>query len=513
MGPTLYVLAALAAAAGAAYHAASAAIIEVADQQSEEDSAARLVEDYGNHFYAGDFDEALAAATQLQAIADNDERKAIPGAMRASALLGLKRDEEARKLIADADRLAPLNPLPSTILFNSALVADKFDVAADALDRLIARFPDVVRELDSDFLYYFLRNEPEGQKTRNDDRRVALARLGYGGTLKGDDLTAGAMRILLERGDVGGAAELLPYVDEPQLIQNMLIQKRYSPLWPRLEQAAGPGLDKVRASSVTAAQRAYAEDPEDNELLQILANSLRYVGRHDEAISLRSKLPADAPAMASADEQLGWAVNNIALAMHDAGRADEADQLFAMLNEAPMEEGQGRWRVSMIINRLGLLVTGGRFDRALPLVELTETSARDDGNSYARQLVRRYKYCTLSSLGRSDEAAKLLPDLLNHAKDAYHATVDALLCAGQLDEAERVALEALKAENSRDFEERFARALQPRSLGHGQPAPWDSRWRELRLRPAIAREYDRIARDMPEAFLPAAREVATAASG
>lgn len=513
MKTRLVALAIAVAAAGAHSSAASAAAVEAAVNQSEEQTPDRLLAEFEEQFFAANFGKALAAGKQLQAIAHKDEARGIAAAMQASALLGLKREKQARKLIADTERLAPRNPFPSSLLFTAGLVTERLDVSADALDRLIARFPDVARELHTEAVFYFLRNEPEEQKTRNDDRRVALARLGYGGTLNGDHLTAGAIRILLERGDVGGAAELLRYVDEPQLIQNMLIQKRYSPLWPRLEQVAGPGLDKVRASSVTAAQRAYSKDPENNELLQILANSLRYVGRHDEAISLRSKLPADASGMASADEQLGWAVNNIALAMHDAGRGDEADQLFAMLNEAPMEEGRGRWRVSMIINRLGLLVTGGRFDRALPLVELTEASARDDGNSYARQLVRRYKYCTLSSLGRRDEAAKLLPDLLSHAKDAYHATVDALLCAGQLDEAERVTLEALKAENSRDFEERFARALQPRSLGYGQPSPWDSRWRELRLRPAIAREYDRIARDMPEAFLPSARELATAAGG
>lgn len=493
--------------------ASAATVQESVASESQQQEVSRLFRDYDRHLTARNFEETLRAATQLQPHATHDGARATVATMQATAMLGLGRDKEARKLIADAERLAPQNPDPSRALFIGALVTDRIDVAADALDRLIARFPDVARELQTDALFYFLRNEPEGQKTRNDDRRVALARLGYGGTLNGDHLTAGAIRILLERGDVGGAAELLSYVDEPQLIQNMLIQKRYSPLWPRLEQAAGPGLDKVRASSVLAAQRAYAEDPENNELLQILANSLRHAGRHAEAISLRSKLPDDAPGMASADEQLGWAVNNIALAMHDAGRADEADQLLAMLNEAPMEEGRGGWRVSMIINRLDVLVSSGRFDRALPLVELTEASARDDGNPYARQLVRSYKYCTLGSLGRRDEAAKLLPDLLNHAKDAYHATLDALLCAGQLDEAERVTLEALKSENSRGFEEGFARALQPRSLGPGQPTPWDSRWRELRLRPAMAREYERIARDMPEAFLPPARELATAASG
>ena len=415
--------------------------------------------------------------------------------MRATALLGLKRDKDARELIAEADQLAPQEPAIISTLFMGALAVNRVDIAADAFDRLIARAPDAVRSVDEELVWHFLRNEPKGEDKRNEDRRIALARLGYGGdSASGDYFTLRAVEILVKRGDTAASRELLAYIDEPQIVENLMIQKRYSALWPELGVRIGPHLEKVRASSVLAAEQAYAEAPDDNEMLQELANALRHAGRHDDAIALRSKVPATREAMSTADEQMGWAVNNIALALHEVGRADEADQLFALLNDAPMEEEY--WRVSMKINRLELLVSDGRFDRALPLVEPT---ANARGSAYAEQLVRRLRYCTLSGLGRKEEAAKLLPDLLSHADDAPGPTIDGLICAGQLDEAEKLLLSALKKDS---FQEDFVRGLQAKPLTSDDPSIWSKGWKELRQRPAIAQEFERLGRDMPEEFLP-----------
>ena len=154
--------------------------------------------------------------------------------------------------------------------------------------------------------------------------------------------------------------------------------------------------------------------------------------------------------------------------------------------------------MSTKINRLELLVSGGRFAQALPLLDLTEASARDDGNDYARQLVRAYKYCAMSGLGRADEAAKLLPDLMKHAADARSPTIDGLLCAGKLDEAEKFTLVSV-AEDA--FESAFVRNLQRDRFTSDKLSTWARGWKALRQRPAIAKEFERLGRDMPEAFL------------
>jgi tetratricopeptide (TPR) repeat protein len=278
----------------------------------------------------------------------------------------------------------------------------------------------------------------------------------------------------------------------------MLVQRRYASLWPRLQEIAGQHLEKVRASSAAAAEQAVIRSPDDHEALADLANAFRHSGRLDEAIKLKSKVPAQSQ-MSSADEQMGWLVNNIALAMHEAGRAEEADALFAQLNDAPMAKES--WRVSMKINRLELLVLDGKFERALPLIEPT---ARAEGTDYAEQLVRRLRYCATARLGRTAESASLETDLLAHAKDAPGPTIDGLLCAGQIDKAEKVALASLKDADEasrRDFEADFVRQLQSKSLTSDDPSVWQDRWQDLRRRPAIAAEFNRLGRDMPIDYL------------
>lgn len=336
---------------------------------------------------------------------------------------------------------------------------------------------------------------PRVFEQQNEDRRIALARLGYGGS-DGDYLTVDAVRILLKRGDAAAASELLRYIDDPQVIENMLIQKRYSALWPRVEAIAGPRLANVRAASAAAAERAHEENPDDPDKLHSLINARRHAGRIEDAIALRSKLPVTAEDYAKAEEAEGWGINNVALALHEAGRADDADALFEQLNTAKIENDD--WRVSMIINRVELLVSDAKFAKAADLLPLTESVTAANGSPYAKQLVRRLKYCTLSGLGKKEEAAKLIPDMLAHAKDAYHATVEGLLCAGELEMAEKIVLEALKDD---DFQEQFVRAVQPVPFISDDPSMWQERWQVLRQRPAIIKEFDRIGRDMPSDFL------------
>jgi hypothetical protein len=167
----------------------------------------------------------------------------------------------------------------------------------------------------------------------------------------------------------------------------------------------------------------------------------------------------------------------------------------------------------MIINRLEMLVTGGKFEKAATLIDATELSAKNDGNAYAQQLVRRLRYCILSSLGKKEDAAAILPDVLKHADDALQPTVDGLLCGGETDKAEQLVLQALSTadkDKREKFEELFVRALQPVLLTDDDPSVWQGRWAALRKRPAIAREYQRLGRDMPAELLPV-RSAATAA--
>ena len=74
-----------------------------------------------------------------------------------------------------------------------------------------------------------------------------------------------------------------------------------------------------------------------------------------------------------------------------------------------------------------------------------------------------------------------------------------MLCAGDSDQAEKLMLTALSDDN---FQQEFVRALQPVKLTSDDPSIWDERWKQMRERPAVAKEFDRLGRDMPLNFAP-----------
>jgi tetratricopeptide (TPR) repeat protein len=470
-----------------------AAAAAAATQASEKPSPEEQVSTFMRHFYGQEFEPALRAASAIEVDPANKAGRGIVLGMEAAALLGLKRKDEAQAAYQKADALAPDEPLITDLRMMAALMTSETIIAIESFDRMIARYPDAVRNVDQEIVWFLLRQD--GDEQTKQDRRIALARLGYGGEVGGDYLAATAIKALTGRGDSQGALELLLHVDQPVELENLLIQKRYATLWPAIEAHAGPNLSKARRTSVEAAERAYNEQPDEWERLADLANAYRYSERFDEAIALRSKLPLSPDALARAEEQAGWAINNVALAMHSAGKPEDADQLFATLNDANLEKGG--WRVSMVINRLELLVGDERYDRAAALLDVTEKWAKENGNPYSQQLVRRLRYCTMAKLGRKDEAARVKTELLKHLDDARARTIDGLLCAGDFDDAEKAVLEGLQ---DQDFVEEFVRSMQRMRLISDDPSMWSTGWQALRSRPAIAKEFERVGRELPQQF-------------
>lgn len=452
-----------------------------------------LIDSYFRALQSGDYKEALALSGKID-FGPSRDAKAQGLAFRATALLGLERKGEAEKLFAEADQLSPTNPFISRMQFLVSMATNNLDFARVALDRMIARFPDVVRELDMQTMQWLLREDREAKTKEADDRLIALARLGYGAeTTQGDYLAYMALKALLKRGDVADAQDLLQFVNDPDVFESLLIEKRFSPLWPQVEAKVGPHFVNVRDATVKRAQKRFDRDPADTEALSQLAFSLAAAQRYDEVIALQAKLPKTAEAISKIDEDTGWVFDTVASSLFESGRTDEADQLYASLNENPALPDD--WLVNMKINRLHILVSDGKFEKALSLLEITEKAP---GSPYAKQLVRRMRYCILSNVGKADEAAKILPEVIEHSKDSYDSTIQALICAGQLDQAEKMALTALSDD---DFQSSFVSEMQPVPLRPERRSIWSDGWNQLRKRPALIKEFERLGRPMPEQFL------------
>jgi tetratricopeptide (TPR) repeat protein len=461
------------------------------DPQGDADRAAydAAVEKLTSRDFAG----ALKSIRSIKADPSNVPGTALISAVEAGALFGLKRDGEARRMLDRSMTLGADNAEIGRVIFYIGLMTGSDDMSGQALDRLIAKAPDIARDLDHTMVMMYVRDHPAAKSVANADRVVKLAQISFGGTPHGQYLARDAIRVLLARSDVARAGALVSHIVEPSLLGTMLVTRRYAALWPVLEKHAGPGMASAREILVREARAAYEAKPDDSERLAAMIEALRQSGRLREAIAMRDRLPDTAAAMTGADEDMGWAVNAVAYALHEAGRKDEADALFASLNDRRVDDG---WRISMIINRIEMLVSDGNYARALPLIAPAQALNK---SPYAEQLLRRLKYCALSGLGRKADAAGLLKDMMTHADAAYRPTISALLCAGEVDRAEALALKALQSD---DFTDDFVVALQPVAWGNDDPSVWSKRWDELRQRPAIAAAYARLGRDLPTSLVP-----------
>lgn len=462
----------------------------VEQQQSATESAPEFqgyLELYYEHLGAKRFDQAEKVLANFREMArDRRSGDGLAAMLQSPIAAARKKDADARRLLSQGEAALLEAPEILGVVLPAYLMVDRRDFAGMIIDRLIARAPDVARDLPPDWIYASVRDSGESADIV-DNRRVGLAEIGFGGH-QGDYLTATAIGTLMKRGDIAGATELLRFIDAPRVVENLLIQRRFAPLWAALSVQAGPGLAKSRESTLQSALQDHAAKPNNAEKLAELISAYRYADRHAEAAALRGKLPVSAADFRAADEQMGWAVNNLALSLHEAGQPDEADQLFASLNEALPANN---WRVNMMINRVELLVTDGKFAAALPLITAAE---KEPKSPYAEQLLRRLRYCALTRLDRKSEAMALRPDLLSYAKDAPGPTIDGLICAGELEEAERLALLHLGSE---EFQDDFVRSLQTKRLTADDPSVWGG-WAALRERPAIASAFERLGRDLPD---------------
>jgi hypothetical protein len=429
----------------------------------------------------------------MKADRSNLQGVALTSAVEAGALFGLKRDGEARRALNRSMTLASDNAELIRAMFYLGLMAGSDDMSGLAIDRLVTKAPDVALGLDRMAVIMFLRSHPVAKSVADADRLVKLAQLKFGGLSHGQSIAKDAIGVLLARGDIAGAGALVSHIIEPSLLGTMLVTRRYAALWPVLEKHAGPGMASAREALVREARADYEQKPDDSERLAAMIEALRHAGRLREAISMRDRLPDSATTMTGADEDMGWALNGVALALHEAGRKDDADALYASLNDRRVDDD---WRISMIINRIELLVSDGNYARALPLIAPAQALLK---SPYAEQLLRRLQYCSLSGLGRKAEAAGALKETLSHADAAYEATISALLCAGEVDRAEALTLKALQTEK---FADDFVMALQPVAIGNDDPSVWNGRWADLRRRPAIAAAYARLGRDLPTSLLP-----------
>lgn len=440
-----------------------------------------------------ELDSAAAAARKSD---DRDAEGLVVG-LRASALLSAGRREDARKAFDLSAQLTKEQGFPNYLRFLISVDKKEWQDASTALDRLVGYYPDIIRDIDPQSAYYYFAENKVTPQAHLDDQRIGLAEIGYAGA-DGDHLTLNAISVLLKRGEIARANELAQFVDDVRRLQEALVDRQYEPLWPAFERHAGDHSERAAASRIRRTKLAVDENPDDQSKLGNLIRALSTAGQTEEALAVGARVGATSTELAALDEDLAWVVNEHALALHRAGKKGEAERRYSELIAANSSK---TWVVGMVINRLELLVEDGNSHVADGLLANAEAVAATFGNPYARQLVRRLKLCNAVALNRKDAVPALTADLRSHAADSEAATIEGLLCAGDLEGAETIALKQFA--DPEKVSSVLAR-LQKKPLSRDDPSVWTAHWAKLRTRPAIDAAFAKAGRDLPDRFYVAA---------
>jgi tetratricopeptide (TPR) repeat protein len=384
--------------------------------------------------------------------------------------------------------------------FSIAVVAGKSDAAVDRLIALAGEDdPDELLLVTVDRL-----SELSNLLERDNEMQLrakafeAMFRSNHFGKLKSNMQEAVAEKILsidTHAGRFDRASELLESINKPSTFTNLLTDLAYAPIWPILEQAAGLNLKKSSAGYVEKTGAQYRKNTEDRDAFQEYAHALFYAGQFEDVVSL-----VDVKDMAKLAESDAWALNVKAYALDSLGKTAEAEAIFDAIAAIPYDPAVNGWLVSFVINRGYRLVSLGQWQKALDAAELAEKVADESGNEYAKMLIRKTKVCALAGIGRRDEAKVLSDAIFYNRKDAYGTAADAMLCTDDDKRAVTIVLEALAdpdhsgamADNLQrpEFELFYTRSILP------------SLHDRLRGRPDVNAAFNKVARDIPEAYIP-----------
>lgn len=370
-----------------------------------------------------------------------------------------------------------------------------------ALDTLRSLRPEQLGELERDSFWLTTQTIREsGLEDEGADLALQWFEDSRIGFIDGDlhaGLARSALAAAVRQERVDMAPQLLGYITNPSTYVDMLTSRELEPLWPAIEERAGPNLTSIGAENVEIARRRLTNAPSDRDRFSDAAHALHFNGDFDAAIELAQSWRTREERGLELEEGDAWALNIQAYAYDSLGQPERADAIFEEL--AAVDPEANFWAVNFVINRASRLVEHGRWEEGLAASEYARTVP---GSTYAELIVAKNHACALNRLGRTEEALAELDFVRENKSSSVHLAAVGLLCNGLRDEAAEVLLEGLRDQTTRASA--IAALLGAETdLFYTQsmlPEP-----RALMVEyPELAAEFALHARDLPEAMAPRA---------
>ncbi len=333
--------------------------------------------------------------------------------------------------------------------------------------------------------------------------RLALAGFAGDDLTKRADMARLGARVAIRRGDAVTAGALVRTLQDRDSLTEILTDRAFAAFWPEIEAYAGPGM--ARAENETIAQMrqwaALSVDIDGVAEQRGLARAYFLAGRFAEANALLAPFATTPEAISQIGEDGAWLINDHASMLNAMGRFDDADRRIAALRIVPIK--QAPWQMNMIINRVEWLLLAGRWEQAAPLAEEAHQLSQTYGSLYARQLTLRMRICVALRRDPRADLAAMVTELVEHDDDARSATIDGLLCAHRDDEAAERLIAWLNS--GKDVSSAIEALQDPASRRVTDPSIWGADWQKLLQRPTVRAAFEKVGRQLPKAFWPAAK--------
>jgi TPR repeat protein len=355
--------------------------------------------------------------------------------------------------------------------------------AVVALASFVRRQPDRVSAIDDDALLGSLRGAAKHLYGGAEQLALleALSRAGWEPKGPRDDATsewADLVRLQLARGRSEDAAETLRRrVRNPYALLSLRADRRAEKL--ARERPELFDVDLARASWVEYRRTEARSAPRSLLALVHLAEALNEALAHEEVLEITrlaiEEAEADPSRYDDTAEYLGWVRGARSTALERLGRWEEAMEALRPASAEP----------SQIIHLARLSCQLDRPREALATVERAA-----DLTPYGHMRVESVRLRAAVETGDGGARMQALSFLREHESDSVATLQEALVAAGEIDEASRLLVARLADEGRR------AEALLEVQLYADVPlsprmADWTARWRDILARPDVR---DAIAR-------------------
>jgi len=376
-------------------------------------------------------------------ISENEDATQLRGYLqqfKGTVLIRLGRDRAAEKPFAEGFDLYEPNAIEGYFSYIGLLGNTGQDAqTVKMIARMLENHPASVSSLNMDWMFRFARHLR--QSDLESDRELLVLAIATS-VRQSDDQNADkfgwaimdAIEVLSQADEPGGAADLLPYLKNPEDLADLLSGRESEAIWNAIEQEAGENLSKAIDSYVAYTKEAADADPENYEVLTRHLAALRAAGKFSEAVDFAEPIVENWAQIEAVGEDAYWFVNEYTYALSDAAYPDRAQAVIGKLVELGVYENADL--ISMAINRAQLLLHWGDFEATLIAVQEIENLEGDFASDYGWMWVYHAKVCALYQLNRKDEALDLLSKLIDPISDSNaSAFTKTMLCVDKLDKA------------------------------------------------------------------------------